>query len=253
MIPEPPRMPAALPAFLRHADYLLPWEMSTPERAVMLQLLETRKPDVALEIGTSQGGSLQAIVAFARTVYSIDIDARISEALGPRFPNVRFRTGDSAVLLPRVLEEIARSEERLGFVLVDGSHQTSGVRSDLDHILRHVPTGPVYVLVHDSFNPACRQGILSAGWQQCRYVHYVEVDFVAGEFFRNGLGPAKARSMWGGLALAVMLPQPRSGEVTIQQSRRGAFEAAYAQSAYRPQPITVRIVKRLVRLLIGRG
>jgi hypothetical protein len=59
--------------------------------------------------------------------------------------------------------------------------------------------------------------------------------------------------MWGGLALAVMLPQPRSGELTIQQSRRGAFEAAYAQSAHRPQPITVRIVKRLIRLLSGRG
>jgi len=250
---DPPGTHVALPAFLRHSDYVLPWEMSTPERAVMLQLLETRQPDVALEIGTSHGGSLQAIVAFARTVYSIDIDPRIAAALGPRFPDVRFRTGDSAVLLPRVLEEIARAGERLGFVLVDGSHQTSAVRSDLDHILQHVPTGPVYVLVHDSFNPACRQGILSAGWQRCRHVHYMEVDFVAGEFFEKPLGPAKALSMWGGLALAVLLPQPRSGELTIQQSRRGAFEALYAHSAYRPQPITVRIARRLVRLLPGRG
>jgi hypothetical protein len=249
MIPESD----ALPAFLRHSDYLLPWEMSTPERAVMLQLLEHRRPEVGIEIGTSQGGSLQAIAAFARTVYSIDIDQRIPATLGPKFPDVRFRTGDSAVLLPQVLEEITRAGEQLGFVLVDGNHQTSAVRSDLDHILQHVPTGLVYVLMHDSFNPACRQGILSAGWQRCRHVHYLEVDFIAGEFFDKASAPAKAGSMWRGLALAVMLPEPRSGELTIHQSHRGAFDAVYARSTHRPRPIPVRIARRLVRLLAGRG
>jgi hypothetical protein len=241
-----------LPAFLRHSDYPLPWEMSPPERSVMLQLLESRRPDVALEIGTYRGGSLQAIVAFARTVYSIDIDPRVPAMLGPRFPDVRFRTGDSNVLLPQVLEEITRSGEQLGFVLVDGNHQTSAVRSDLDHILQHVPTGLVYVLMHDSFNPACRQGILSAGWEQCKHVHYLEVDFIAGELFDKVSAPEKASSMWRGLALAVMLPEPRRGELTIHQSHRGAFEAVYPQSVHRRRPIIVRIVKRMLRLL-GRG
>jgi hypothetical protein len=245
--------PHALPAFLRYADYDIPPQMTAPEWAVMLQLLESAKPEAALEIGTYQGGSLQALVAFARTVYSIDIDPRIPAALGPRFQNVRFRTGDSAVLLPRVLEEIAGAGERLGFVLVDGSHKTTAVRSDLDHLLQHVPTGPLYILMHDSFNPACRQGILSAAWPQCPHVHYLELDYVAGEFFRTPIGDAKPRTMWGGLALAVLLPQPRGGELTIQQSRRGAFEALYAQSAHHPGPLTLRrIARRLARGLAGR-
>ena len=185
-------------------------------------------------------------------MYSIDIDPRIPAALGPRFPNVRFRTGDSAVLLPRVLEEIARAGEQLGFVLVDGSHQTSTVRSNVDHLLQYVPSGPLYIVMHDSFNPACRQGILSAGWQQCRHVHYLEIDYVAGEFFQRPQREAKARSMWCGLALAVMLPEPRSGDLAIQQSRRGAFEALYALSAHHRGPITVRIARRLARVLAGR-
>jgi hypothetical protein len=253
MSADPPDTSGLLPSFLRHSDFELPWAMSPPEQALMLQLLERCRPEVAIEIGTFRGGSLQAIAAFARTVYSIDIDPRIPATLGPRFPDVRFRTGDSAVLLPRVLEEIARAGERLGFVLVDGNHQTSAVRSDIDHLLQHVPTGPVYVLMHDSFNPACRKGILSAGWQECRHVHYLDVDFVAGEFFDKRRDEAKARSMWRGLALAVMLPQPRSGELTIQQSSQGAFETLYAQSVHRPRPLIVRIAKRLVRLLTGRG
>jgi hypothetical protein len=65
-------------------------------------------------------------------------------------------------------------------VLVDGDHSAEGVRKDIDHLLRLRPIVPLYVVMHDSFNPGCRRGLREADWAGCPYVHAVELDFVAG-------------------------------------------------------------------------
>src|SRR5262249_37847793 len=120
--------------------------------------------------------------------------------------------------------------EELGFVLIDGDHTAQGVMTDVNLVLKHVPKRPVYIVLHDSFNPGCRQGMLAAGWKDCPYVHYFNVDFVGGIFF-----PEKGNtrpSMWGGLGLAVMLPEKRKGELKILQPYSGTFECVYPHSCH---------------------
>jgi hypothetical protein len=47
------------------ADSLLDWWMTPSERVALIFLLEHLKPEVAIEIGTMFGGSLQALARFA--------------------------------------------------------------------------------------------------------------------------------------------------------------------------------------------
>ncbi|HUF08111.1 MAG TPA: class I SAM-dependent methyltransferase, partial [Rhodothermales bacterium] len=148
------------------------------------------------------------------------------------FDNVEFMTGDSTRLLPPLLERISSNKESLGFVLIDGNHSTEGVRADVNAVLKYEPIRPVYVVFHDSFHPSCRQGILSADWHLCPYVHYVEVDFIPGVYHYEAFDTARPRSMHGGLCLALMLPQERTDELVIHQSQKGLFDTVFAQSRH---------------------
>lgn len=220
-----------LPSF-KFDDLPLEWQMTRAERYAFASLLETARPEVAIEVGTYRGGSLQLLAAAARKVYSLDISPDCAERLATRFGNVEFLTGDSKALLPPLLERIACDGEQLGFVLIDGDHSTAAVRADINAVLRYQPIRPLYVVFHDSFHPPSRQGILTAGWEACPWVHSVDVDFIQGVFHPKAVATAEPRSMYGGLCVAVLLPQPRAGPLAIQQSQRGLYEAVYARSRY---------------------
>src|SRR6516162_9755749 len=64
-----------------HTDCVLDWWMSPSERVGLIFLLEQLRPKVAIEIGTKNGGSLQALMRFSEWVYSIDIDPEIPTRL----------------------------------------------------------------------------------------------------------------------------------------------------------------------------
>lgn len=219
------------PTFL-FDDLPLHWQMTRCEKYAFASILEAAKPEVSVEIGTYRGGSLQIIAERSAKVYSIDLSSEPRERLAGRFPNAELLTGDSRRLIPEVLAKIRERKEQLGFVLIDGDHSTEGVKADVEAVLRHAPTRPVYVVFHDSFHPPCRQGILAAAWQECPWVHYVEVDFVPGVFHLEAFDTARPRSMYGGLALALMLPEERSGDLTVHESQRGLFEAVLASSRH---------------------
>lgn len=217
-------------------DLPLYWQMTRPEKFTFRALVEGAKPEVAIEIGTFKGGSLQIISEHAKKVYSLDISPDCRDSLQDRFDNVDFRVGDSKAMVADVLREIEESGQQLGFVLIDGDHSTAAVRGDINAILKHKPTRDVFIVFHDSFNPACREGILSADWVACPYIHYVEIDFVQGVFHAKGEGNAQDRSMWGGLAVALMKPEKRDFELTILQSQEGLFDTVYATSCHVPPP-----------------
>lgn len=221
----------SLPSF-KFDDLPLEWQMTRAERYAFASIIETARPDVAIEVGTYKGGSLQVLSMAARKVYSLDISVCPKESLESRFENVEFLTGDSRKLLPALLTQITKSGERLGFVLIDGDHSTDAVRADINAVLRYRPIAPLFVVFHDSFHPPSRRGILSAEWAACPFVHFVEVDFVQGVFHKTAKYTAEALSMYGGLCVAVMLPEPRKGDITILQSQRALYEAVYAKSRY---------------------
>ena len=232
-------------------DLPLHWQMTRCEKYAFASILEAARPEVAIEIGTYRGGSLQLIAEHAEKVYSIDTSSESKELLGNHFDNVEFITGDSKQWIPTVLEKITDAKEKLGFVLIDGDHSTEGVKSDIDAILRYVPTSPVYIVFHDSFHPSSRKGILAAGWEQCEHVHYVEVDFIPGVYHYEAFDTARPRSMYGGLALAVMLPQRRIEALVVHQSQKGLFETILPHSCHAPNRSPLEFLRRVKRRLFS--
>jgi len=200
----------------------LPWKMIRPERICLLHLLKQFEPELALEIGTYQGGSLQLLSRYSKEVWSIDIDSDAALNLGELFGNVSFRSGDSSVLLPDVIREINESDKHLGLVLIDGDHSEEGVRRDINSVLQLKPKGPVAIVMHDSFHPPVRAGIRSADWTRSPYVHYVEVDFVSGCFTpgRTSIN----ESMYCGFGFALMLPEERTKKLQVFESEWELFE-----------------------------
>jgi hypothetical protein len=227
------------------------WAMEYAERFALIGLLEHLRPPVAIEIGTHLGGSLGVIAAFAGRAYSLDIDPGCAERLRAKHPNVEFVTGSSRVTLRPLIERLDRERAGLGFVLIDGDHSEAGARADAEDVLRFRPTRPLYVLLHDSFNPDVRRGIRSIDWQASPFVHLVEVDFIPGTSFDRTAPPGQ---MWGGLALAVLLPEPRRSPLRVIARHDFLFQTALRASphglAHEPvSPPLPRLRRGLLRRL----
>jgi len=228
-----PLMNVALRA--RKLEY---WLMSPAEQVALVFLLEHLRPKVAIEIGTQFGGSLQALAQFCDRVYSIDIDPDVPKRLASKFPNVEFLTGRSDDLLPPLIDRLQCEGTELSFALVDGDHSTDGVRKDLDNLLRFRPTVPLYIVMHDSSNPVCREGLRRAKWAANPCVHAVELDFVPGTVFRGKL--------WGGLALGILLPHERSGRFEITARSELTLRSLRSQQTLGLLPRAARKVKRML-------
>ena len=207
--------------------FSLNWEMSSCEAFTIIGLLREIRPKVSVEIGTSSGGSLSTLAHLSKKVYSLDINPACKKRLGSIFPNVEFVTGRSQETLPPILEKVSPE-----FILVDGDHERNSVMQDIDNILRSKPDKRQYILMHDSFNPDVRQGILDANWSKSAYVHYAELDFVPGNL---QLRPEFFRQMWGGLALVIRTPEastpkkPSAGQELV-------FEMIFEKSAHNSNP-----------------
>lgn len=166
---------------------------------------------------------------------SVDIDPEVASRLRPRFPGVDFRTGNSASLLSTIVAELNRAERQPDFVLIDADHSTEAVRRDIRAILGIKVRKPMVILMHDSFNPDCRAGILSADWGRCPEVAAVEVDLVQGIFHAKAHDTAAAGSMWGGFACALLRPETRRQPLEITRGHQSLFDAIYPRSSHRPR------------------
>ena len=225
------------------------WMMTDAERSALAALLQDLRPECALEIGTYRGGSLGVLAKYSRQVYSLDIDPACRQNCGDGFENVEFVTGASEDTLPVVLDKIAASGQALNFVLIDGSHTEDGVRNDINALLRYKPVGPLYILMHDSFNPGCRKGIRTADWAASPYVHLLELDYVHGRLMPKDEG-ASYREMWCGFALAVLFPQPRITPFVVHDNEPLGYRAAYWFSVHPYRKLWKPF--RELRILLGR-
>jgi hypothetical protein len=235
---------------------LLDWMMSPSEKVSLIFLLEHLRPKVAIEIGTRFGGSLQVLAQFCDRVYSIDVDPDIPRRLEGKFPNVEYLIGPSDEILPPLIDRLGKEGAELGFALVDGDHSAEGVRKDIDNLLRFRPTVPFYIVMHDSFNPQCRRGLMQACWSANRYVHAVELDFVAGTV---NSAPKYRNQLWGGLALGILLPHERQGRFEItgraERTRKAAMfspEIRFAQfTGHARRTLPARAAAKAKRMLVG--
>jgi Methyltransferase domain len=192
---RPEGTPDALIQLLRSVD----WQMSYGERAALEGLLSQLRPQLAIEIGTAEGGSLGRIAAHSAEVHSFDLVEPAPEAR--ELPNVTFHTGDSHELLPELLARFADEGRNVDFVLVDGDHSSEGVRRDLQNLLESPALARTVVVLHDTMNETVRAGLESVHYDAYPKVGLVELDFVPGYMFRE---PRLLHEMWGGLGLVVI-------------------------------------------------
>ena len=181
------------------------WMMSPAEKIVLLFLLYQLRPQIAIEIGTYEGGSLRALSAYCKRVYSIDPNSNLESQLGEKFTNVDFVTGKSDDVLPGLLKKLYGAP--LSFVLVDGDMFNR--RQDLEMLLTFNYTVPTVILIHDSFNPTYRRGILAVNWDSYPQVHAVDLDFVVGNDAPDD------EVLWGGFTLVVVNPWHRMGALRV--------------------------------------
>jgi hypothetical protein len=196
--------------------YLDNWQMSPAERITMTGILAQLKPKGALEVGVYYGGSLSLTSQFAQHVIGIDIDPVVRDRFNCP-SNAEIWIGDSETGIPSAFSHFERAGIPLNFILVDADHSPAGVARDLGLILRYEPREPLVLLMHDSGNPGCREGILSVDWASNPHLHEVEVDFVPGQIPEHSVKDGRGE-IWGGLALAYFDPTPRTGPPMIRQS-----------------------------------
>jgi len=196
------------------------WQMYDSERLALTALLACHRPRCAIEVGTFQGGSLSLLSQYSEMVFSIDIDPSIPEKF-QQFKNVSFLTGPSSVVLALLLKELDDAEIAVDFILIDGDHSPEGVKRDITSLLSYVPQKPLFVMLHDSYNPGCRQGMLEADWARSPYVAWVDIDFIPGRIVEHD-GPFHGE-LWGGLALAYFSPVPREHVFQISCSAETMF------------------------------
>lgn len=209
-------------------SYDLNWQMSRSERLCLVSLLQKIRPEIAIEIGTSNGGSLQVISKYAKKVYAIDIDPTVTDRLGSKFKNVEFLIGDSKIIIPELLKELKQNNESIEFVLIDGDHSTKGVQSDIENLIKYVPEKGLNIIMHDSFSPKCRKGMLAPDYYNNKHIHYVEIDYIPGGVNVNN----NFREMWGGFGRIVMLPEVREKELNIRQSQKELYRVTYLHSLH---------------------
>ncbi|MBL9207584.1 MAG: class I SAM-dependent methyltransferase [Opitutaceae bacterium] len=203
------------------------------ETAVFQSLLSNLRPACSIEVGTETGATLALIARHSTRTISIDIDPGVKSRLQDKFENVEFITGSSHDVLPVLLSRLTGEGVTPDFIFVDGDHSAAGVLKDLEFILKLTPTKQMIVLMHDTFNPGCRQGILAASWTRNPHCHFVDLDFCPGVLHPDD---SCTRQMWGGLGLAVFLPQVRKHTLEVKQTHRLTFEAAFLQSVYNRAP-----------------
>ncbi len=172
--------------------------MSPGERAAVNGILTELDPEIAIEIGTGEGGSLRAIAARARRVHAFDVVRPAAELAA--LPNVTFHTGDSHELLPRVLEQLAEQNVNVDFVLVDGDHSAAGVRRDVEDLLSSPAISRSLIFLHDTANPDVRVGLDAIDFAAWPKLTWVDLDWVPGFVFREGPSQGEA---WAGLGIMI--------------------------------------------------
>ena len=195
------------------------WQMSYGERAALEGLLAQLQPQLAIEIGTAEGGSLRRLAANCGEVHSFDLVE--PDPAARELPNVTFHTGDSHRLLPELLAHFADEGRNVDFVLVDGDHSADGVCQDVHDLLESPATAHTVIVLHDTMNEMVRSGLERVAYDAYPKVAYVELDLVAGYMFRE---PSLLHELWGGLGL-VVTDSSRGAYFTDGARQRRYYEA----------------------------
>ena len=159
------------------------WLMSAREKLCLIGLLNTMKPDRVIELGYHRGGATFWLSKFAKKVITVDVNEFVTNA-EKEYPNVEAWNYPTLEAIDRI------KEENLFFdlAIIDADHSRKAVSADVKGLLEHADI----ILMHDSFNPDCRKGMIDTLESQKSHAYYL--DFMP--------SVSKGDGLWGGLALA---------------------------------------------------
>ncbi len=220
------------------------WQMTFGERFALEGLLSQLRPQLAIETGTAQGGSLRRIATHASEVHAFDLVPEVVDLAG-EIPNARFHIGDSAELLPRVLSGFAQEGRHVDFALVDGDHSVDGVQRDAMSIIASEACRTTVIVFHDSANDDVRAGLDALHLEAHDKVVLAMLDFVPGYLVRPE-HPQYGHAIWNGLGLVILGQRPtgtaaltmddRYSVAEVYQRARELFESRSAPTAAEHRP-----------------
>lgn len=187
------------------------WLMSTREKLSLIGLLQCMKPKQVVEFGYHRGGATKWLAEFADKVITVDVNEFVCEA-STNYPNVDSWNCSTAEAINRIENQALCFD----LAIIDADHSRSAVLNDILGILPYANV----ILMHASFNPQCRKGMISALKSQNSHAYYL--DFIPSIL--------KADGLWGGLAIA--WKSEKSGSVKEFKGEKSSFPAVFRQSIF---------------------
>jgi len=200
------------------------WLMSTREKLGLIGLLHCLKPKKVLELGYHRGGATKWLSELSEQVISVDVNEFVSNAPN-LFHNVEAWNCPTLEAASRI------KKEKLFFdlAIIDADHSRKAVSADINGIIEHSDI----ILMHDSFNPDCRKGMVDALKKQDSHAYYL--DFIPSVSKHDGL--------WGGLAIAWKSQTPGLAKEFAKEI--SSFTPVAIQNSFR---VTPRINKAKERI-----
>jgi len=192
------------------------WLMSTREKLGLIGLLHCLKPKKVLELGYHRGGATKWLSEFSEQVLSVDVNEFVSNAPN-LFHNVEAWNCPTLEAASRI------KKENLFFdlAIIDADHSRKAVSGDIYGIISHSDI----ILMHDSFNPDCRKGMVDALKNQDSHAYYL--DFIP--------SVSKSDGLWGGLAIAWKSQTP--GQAQEFAKEISSFAPVAIQNYFRITPV----------------
>ena len=152
------------------------WQMSCREKLCLIGLLQCLKPKKVIEFGYHRGGATKWLSQFTEKVISVDVNEFVSDA-STKYTNVEVWRCNTA----EAIKKIKTDNLSFDLAIIDADHSRRGVANDVSGILPHTEV----IRMHDSFNPACRRGMLDALKSQNSHSFYL--DFMPSLLKEDGL------------------------------------------------------------------
>ena len=191
------------------------WLMSTREKLGLIGLLHCLKPKKVLELGYHRGGATKWLSEFSEQVITVDVNEFVADAPN-LFNNVEAWNCPTLEAASRIKKENLLFD----LAIIDADHSRLAVSADINGIIEHSDI----ILMHDSFNPDCRQGMIDALKNQT--THAYDLDFIPSISKNDGL--------WGGLAIAWKSQTP--GLAKEFEKEMSSFTPVVIQNSFRVTP-----------------
>jgi len=191
------------------------WLMSAREKLGLIGLLHCLKPKKVLELGYHRGGATKWLSQFSERVITVDVNEFVEDA-----PNLFHNVEAWNCTTLEAASRLKKENLFFDLAIIDADHSRKAVSTDINGVINHSDI----ILMHDSFNPDCRKGMVDALKNQKSHAYYL--DFIPSVSKKDGL--------WGGLAIAWKSKTPGHANEFVREM--SSFAPVAIQNSFRVTP-----------------